>query len=811
MDRTNKFIDPSLLSMRIIEHQPAHDVIYSATPGLDGKIYLGLSGETGKGGCYAKLLAYDPKQDVFEEAADFAKLIRHDPDELRHPHSKIHTAICVGNDGKIYASTHVTAPPMGEDYYHYWEVYNDPARGFLGSHLIIYDPATGGAEDFGLVVPRGGSRWMSYNPELEELYMTGYQTCHFIVVRLKTGEVKDLGRISQHDWMGPCYSADGYVYTTTNDGFIVRYDPKRQTFTQLETQLPHASWCNTDSSGVFQFVPGPDKIKLYGVALASHRVFGFDPTAGKHGTIRDYGTLLAEDRRNEFVEALAFPRTITVGADGLIYIGTKHYIGPNPGSHIVTIDIASGEKKDYGLVRLPGFAQFNTPTAAAVGLNGDVYFVGERPNDNEPLSIMIFNPCGVNKPLPDYYYKQYQETAVPLPPDPEHLRYYFHTRQDNRVFVSEGTFLAQELGYSGRVPVIPRLESAITGLAINRMGVLFGITSGLQGHLFCYLPLSKKLVPLALYGSGPETGRGMLVDGKGDFYWGSETTGHLYRYRTESYDFELLERDVCDRGEFCAYRNRPSEKLRKVDDLGAIVYGEGITALVSDGESRLFGLTAAGKFFTYDLISGKAAVKDIFAEFIKLKSNIPQALVWYKGKVIFSVHHGYLAVYTPETDALRVTGAKAPVAGGRDYLNKVTAWVEASDGTLFGGTFADGNIFIMDWQRERTVNLGKAGNENSIKGITLGSDGMIWLLAGGPGELVHLQRFVPWNHEFTDLGLIRAKIPKTWILHQAETIITGLDGELYIGENDAISHLFTYFPPISQGKTAILAGNVMPN
>ena len=50
----------------------------------------------------------------------------------------------------------MTAPPAGEDFYHYWNVYNDPARCFKGSHLIIYDPSDKSVTDFGVVSPKVG-------------------------------------------------------------------------------------------------------------------------------------------------------------------------------------------------------------------------------------------------------------------------------------------------------------------------------------------------------------------------------------------------------------------------------------------------------------------------------------------------------------------------------------------------------------------------------------------------------------------------------------------------------------------------------
>jgi hypothetical protein len=45
---------------------------------------------------------------------------------------------------------------------------------------------------------------------------------------------------------------------------------------------------------------------------------------------------------------------------------------------------------------------------------------------------------------------------------------------------------------------------------------------------------------------------------------------------------------------------------------------------------------------------------------------------------------------------------------------------------------------------------------------------------------------------------MRAKTPKTWVAHQADVLITGNNGELFIGESDALSHLLIYCPPIEK-------------
>jgi len=68
----------------------------------------------------------------------------------------------------------------------------------------------------------------------------------------------------------------------------------------------------------------------------------------------------------------------------------------------------------------------------------------------------------------------------------------------------------------------------------------------------------------------------------------------------------------------------------------------------------------------------------------------------------------------------------------------------------------------------------------------------------GDAELTHLVKYD--GEEFMDCGIMRAKIPKTWIIHRANALITGIDGEPFIGEYDDISHLMIYCPPIGKKK-----------
>ena len=54
---------------------------------------------------------------------------------------------------------------------------------------------------------------------------------------------------------------------------------------------------------------------------------------------------------------------------------------------------------------------------------------------------------------------------------------------------------------------------------------------------------------------------------------------------------------------------------------------------------------------------------------------------------------------------------------------------------------------------------------------------------------------MPSTGDLRDLGLLRATLPDEWLGHEFDAILTGPNGEIYLGESDRISRLFTYFPP----------------
>lgn len=381
------------MRFKIIPDLPQHDVVYGIATGLDGNIFLGISNESHPG-LHALIYRYDPDEDRVARIADFAEMFPEAREPEQPPHCKIHLTLCVGARGRVYAASHLTAPPVGDSCHRVWEIYDDPQRGYSGSHIVMHDPSTGETGDLGIVMPREGMQTMCANPDRDELYMISYPRSHFLVYRVGTGEVIDVGRISFERSFGLCYTRLGYVYTADDDGNILRFDPERVRMERLPVRIPESPWRSGAGNIIRRMALGLDGVKMYGAGAKSVRLFEYDPSVGPFGQIRDFGPLCGEDRPNGY-SRLPACKAITVGLDGKIYcaMGNRtYYIGPEPAAHIVSLDPETGVVVDHGPMQADGLPPILDPQDAITGLDGRIYFA---PRVAEPpIRFLIFTPPG---------------------------------------------------------------------------------------------------------------------------------------------------------------------------------------------------------------------------------------------------------------------------------------------------------------------------------------------------------------------------------------------------------------------------------
>jgi hypothetical protein len=122
-------------------------------------------------------------------------------------------------------------------------------------------------------------------------------------------------------------------------------------------------------------------------------------------------------------------------------------------------------------------------------------------------------------------------------------------------------------------------------------------------------------------------------------------------------------------------------------------------------------------------------------------------------------------------------------------------------GMIFGGT-SDGYLFRLDSEKLTVTNLGKTLNQYRINGLVSTPDGHLYGVGGDSSEMARLFSYDPASGAFEVLGFIdvNRRPYYTWQAYVVGALACGLDGTVYIGEDERISKLFLFFPFQSKGE-----------
>jgi outer membrane protein assembly factor BamB len=384
----------------------------------------------------------------------------------------------------------------------------------------------------------------------------------------------------------------------------------------------------------------------------------------------------------------------------------------------------------------------------------------------------------------------------------------------------------RDLGYP-EVNQIPANSSAITSLLAARSGKIYGGTSGDEAFLFLYDPSTNKVKHLGKIKGQQGIHHALVEDGDGYIYIGTGISvfgevdltskipnapesisntlwsdikrpyeryagGHLYRYDPAAGDGQVLfPEDACP-----------------LEDLGIAIANNGIYALTIDPRARiLYGITYPdGHLFAYGIPQkefrdlGEIDHQIVFHGPERDWRSLPRALVVGDlGRVYTSGENGSLVYYDPKSGKIQSTGMKIP---GEYY--PVQAYVghpvvdslsKDEAGLIYGGS-SDGFVFSFSPTTMKLVNLGKPRISRRLRALTIGQDGLLYMVAGERDEPCRLFAFDPKGGGFHDLGVIAVdRSPYySWRGYQFDSIATGADGTIYLGESERRSHLFIYLP-----------------
>jgi len=396
----------------------------------------------------------------------------------------------------------------------------------------------------------------------------------------------------------------------------------------------------------------------------------------------------------------------------------------------------------------------------------------------------------------------------------EQVKQFLRIRADyeKSAFVNEGQVEVRELGPAGFSRPIPPGECAISALVLHENGKIYGGTGGKNAHLFFYDPSpdADTVCPVGVIAANAKVTS--LVSGADNCVYGATAgldggNGTIFRYKP--CEKLLGETDFSGRGvreifdlpaedQIFYSIVDPCHSAGKIETLIEPVAGEGVADIViNNAQLAIYGISSgSGTLFKYDLASGKVT---------KLGKADPNGN--FSGKLTFDAASGavygaglYGRIFRINCESGRVDflTVKAPSLKGRELYNRVTAWVaDDIEPFIYGGT-VDGILFRFDCREEKILCFGKPVDQSDIRALTVSNDGTVFGICGEKGKCCHLFSYCDESRELKDLGMLLARSERPWYGYEISAAVTGKDGRLYFGEEDRISHIFMYFPPVKK-------------
>ena len=385
----------------------------------------------------------------------------------------------------------------------------------------------------------------------------------------------------------------------------------------------------------------------------------------------------------------------------------------------------------------------------------------------------------------------------------------------------------RDLGYP-MVNEIPENSRAVTSLMTAGNGMIYGCTSGDDAYFFMFDPGTNKAKHLGRLPGHTGVHHALVEDKNGNIYMGSgknmfeEVLMSKWGEGDEKFDVTLW-KDIKEH--FAGYpgghlyRYNPAKSNENVklvgmkceaEDLGMPVANNSIYALtISPQGDKVYGLTYPdGHFFVFDISSkqftdvGEIDSLRVFHGPERQWRTLSRSLICDdSGRVFMSGNKGRLMYYDPAIGKLVYTEIEVPgdyyyMQFYRDYT-AIEYFAKDSGGLIYGGT-TDGYLFSFDAQRMQLKNLGKVRASRRLRCLTVGTDGKVYFMAGerSASRPCQFYAYDPKEGSFENLGLLIVdRSPYYyWRGQQFDSITTGLDGTIYLGESERKSHLFLYIP-----------------
>ncbi len=333
----------------------AHDTYNAISAASDGKIYYILSSDSIEEG--GKMYVFDPVTEKATLIGDLTEICGEENGRAI-PQGKSHVRFYEAG-GKLYFSTHVgyyqlidgmdrlpVTAPEGYDLY-------------PGGHILSYDLESGLFERLAMVPDKEGMVSMTMDKDRLQIYGISWPTGQFIHFNVRTGELKNLGRISGKgeagtpgdDFRTLCRSlvvdpGDGTVYFSVAEGDILSYHPEKGRIEKLE-----------DVDLKLDYFGNYDPTRPGSMGYNWRKIFWYPQENVAYGVHGNSGYLFRFDPRNRKVEIVERITSLPSRKSGMFDQFSYGYLGFIPGPDGETIYYLTGSPLYENGRRVKGASQ----------------------------------------------------------------------------------------------------------------------------------------------------------------------------------------------------------------------------------------------------------------------------------------------------------------------------------------------------------------------------------------------------------------------------------------------------------------------
>lgn len=320
---------------------------FSLCEGHDGKVYVG----TAAYGLNAYLVEFDPKTGKQRIAIDVNAVcgLATPKAPTYAAQAKIHTRNFVAPSGKIYVGSKQGYEIRGEKV------------AYPGGYVIVYDPATGKAENLGMPYKGEGVNDVTADEKAGIAYVVTCEEHHWVFLDLKTKKFREPDpKLRLTPYAQTLLDHKGRAVVVTRDFQIARYDPATKTLELLLLE-PDGKPVGTadDKLGPACWAITADGKAAYLIRMSDSRLFRIDlSAAGAKLPVADLGRM---------IEGKGFDSrgSLVVGHDGKVYslvrVDNETKFGKGYLHHLVSHDPATKKTRDHGVlgVKNPDWFDFS--------------------------------------------------------------------------------------------------------------------------------------------------------------------------------------------------------------------------------------------------------------------------------------------------------------------------------------------------------------------------------------------------------------------------------------------------------------------